>query len=205
MKRESRARQRAAATRHALLTAARSLVAELGLDAVTIQAITDRADVAVGSLYYHFGNRDELFRELVRTEGVLFTEEAEHFLADGADLAGAGVMLLAMTLNRGQTDPEWAGFIAAMADSEYWLEVGQAARLATLVQRGVDQGLLSVENIELAAEVVRVQIITFLRVLSGASDVTAEPTEMISLTLRTLGADEETIRRAPVAMAASNG
>ena len=92
-----------------------------------------------------------------------------------------------------------------MADSEYWLEVGQAARLATLVQRGVDQGLLSVENIELAAEVVRVQIIAFLRVLSGASDVTAEPTEMISLTLRTLGADEETIRRALVAMAASNG
>lgn len=47
-------------TRRALIVATQELLAEQG-PTVSVQAITDRADVGVGSLYNHFGDKETLF------------------------------------------------------------------------------------------------------------------------------------------------
>lgn len=53
-------------TRGALLRAAQGFLAE-GTSAVSIQEITDAADVGFGSFYNHFTSKDELFAEAVAT------------------------------------------------------------------------------------------------------------------------------------------
>jgi AcrR family transcriptional regulator len=54
--------QRAAATRDALLRAARELFAERGYSAVGTEQIVERAGVTRGALYHHFRDKRDLFR-----------------------------------------------------------------------------------------------------------------------------------------------
>ena len=58
----------AAATRRALLTAARELFASVGYDGTTVRAIADRAGVNQALLFRYFGNKEGLFAEAVQSE-----------------------------------------------------------------------------------------------------------------------------------------
>jgi AcrR family transcriptional regulator len=59
--------EQAAATRHAVLSAARDLFAEHGYAATSISAIAARAGVAVDTVYAAAGRKPALLRELVET------------------------------------------------------------------------------------------------------------------------------------------
>jgi AcrR family transcriptional regulator len=56
-----------APTRQRLLDATAELLAEGGYAAATVNALTARAGVAAGTLYRHFGSKEELFAELFQT------------------------------------------------------------------------------------------------------------------------------------------
>jgi len=53
-------------TRRALRDAAATLVIEKGYDAVTIQDITERADVGMGTFYLHFQHKEEVIWLVIR-------------------------------------------------------------------------------------------------------------------------------------------
>ena len=57
--------ERSAATRAALLAAARDLFAEHGFAATGREQIAERAGVTRGALYHHFGSKELLFRAVV--------------------------------------------------------------------------------------------------------------------------------------------
>ena len=61
----SRRERRKRATRDALLTAAQEVIAVKGVYLAVIEDITERADVAKGSFYQYFRNRDELLDVLL--------------------------------------------------------------------------------------------------------------------------------------------
>jgi len=48
----------------AILDAAEQLIAEQGMDAATMNAISERAGASIGSLYHFFPNREAIFQEL---------------------------------------------------------------------------------------------------------------------------------------------
>ena len=52
-------------TRTRLLDSAEQLFAERGIDATSLRAITTAAGANLASVNYHFGSKDELFREVV--------------------------------------------------------------------------------------------------------------------------------------------
>lgn len=54
-------------TRQRLIDATVELLAEGGYAAATVNALTARAGVAAGTLYRHFGSKEELFVEIFRT------------------------------------------------------------------------------------------------------------------------------------------
>jgi AcrR family transcriptional regulator len=62
----SRRHRRASATRQKLLTAARAIFAEKGLDLTRIDEITERADVGKGTFYYHFRTKDRIILEVIK-------------------------------------------------------------------------------------------------------------------------------------------
>jgi TetR/AcrR family transcriptional regulator of autoinduction and epiphytic fitness len=78
-KREAQARE----TRRSILEAAGALFVDTGYTATTMQAIADRAGVAVQTVYAVFGNKRELLRQLIENaitgddEPVPITERAE--------------------------------------------------------------------------------------------------------------------------------
>jgi len=74
-----RTRRRTLRTRRRLLEAALALFIEKGADAVTIEQITERADVGKGTFYRHFSSKDEVMEALVG-------QAVEHLVA----LIGAG-------------------------------------------------------------------------------------------------------------------
>lgn len=63
----SRRAERAAVTRHAVLTAARELFTERGYAATPVAAVAERAGVAVDTVYATAGRKPALMRELVET------------------------------------------------------------------------------------------------------------------------------------------
>jgi AcrR family transcriptional regulator len=76
--------ERKAATRSALLDAARATIAEQGLDGATTRRIAERAGVAHGTFFVHFADAGELVE-------ILLDEHLERVLDDVlASAAGAG-------------------------------------------------------------------------------------------------------------------
>jgi AcrR family transcriptional regulator len=65
-RKRSRQERRSGRTHAKLIDAARSVFSERGLDLTTVDDITERADLGRGTFYYHFGNKEELIRQMIR-------------------------------------------------------------------------------------------------------------------------------------------
>jgi AcrR family transcriptional regulator len=64
---QSRQQRRVNRTRRKLLDAARSVFADKGFDAATVDDITERADIGKGTFYYHFENRQDLIQTIIKS------------------------------------------------------------------------------------------------------------------------------------------
>jgi len=72
--------ERSAATRDALLRAAKELFAERGYAGAGRELVAERAGVTRGALYHHFPNKETLFRAVVE----LVEQESSHRIATAA-------------------------------------------------------------------------------------------------------------------------
>ena len=83
----SRRERRKQATREALLSAAQEVIAEKGVYLAVIEEITERADVAKGSFYQYFRDRDDLLHVILnrRLEELRAIVEATAFPRAGAE------------------------------------------------------------------------------------------------------------------------
>lgn len=73
-------------TRRKLMSAAKSIMAEKGLSATTVDEIAERADVGRGSFYYHFDAKDDLIRHAIEDLLDELTEKMSERCADLDDL-----------------------------------------------------------------------------------------------------------------------
>ena len=81
--RKNRAQLRAVRTHNKLLNAALMMFSEKGMDATTVEDITERADLGKGTFYRHFSTKEELMSALVQkaVDGLI---EEMHKSAAGA-------------------------------------------------------------------------------------------------------------------------
>ena len=81
---------KAARTRRRILDAAARLFAEKGYSVTTLREIAEAAELRDGSLYYHFGSKDELVDEVTRDGVARATEHIRGAIADlGANSSAA--------------------------------------------------------------------------------------------------------------------
>jgi AcrR family transcriptional regulator len=78
---ENRAERRKRHTRDQIKQAALDVMAERGYRSLTVQAITERADVGYGTFYLHFKDKDEIVAELLEDIGSVRMAELEIRLA----------------------------------------------------------------------------------------------------------------------------
>jgi len=62
-------------TRHNLIQAAGEIAAETGFSNVSMRAIAKRSGENIGSIHYHFGSKDNLFKEVIKKSLESWTDE----------------------------------------------------------------------------------------------------------------------------------
>ncbi|MFN8167693.1 MAG: TetR/AcrR family transcriptional regulator [Candidatus Nanopelagicales bacterium] len=133
-------------TRRALVDAARRILAEQGTTDVSIQEITDTADVGFGSFYNHFDTKADLFevavREVLEEYGAAL-DRACADLTDSAEIYAVGVR---MTGRLAVTRPAVAQVLVQVGMSYAWAEQGLAARALRDIRRAVDDGRFTLDD-----------------------------------------------------------
>lgn len=155
-----RTEARRRATRGQIVHAAHELIARGGYRDASIAAVAERAGIATGTVYRHFGSKAELFAEVFRTASqreVDATAAAARALGDGAPLAArlaAGVEAFTRRALRGRR-LAWA-LLAEPVDPAVEAERlvfrrAYAATFAALLEDGVRAGDIPPLNVDLAA------------------------------------------------------
>ena len=183
--------RRKARTRRALLEAARAIIAERGTTEVSIQEITDRADVGFGSFYNHFASKSELFEaavgEVLEAHGQLL-DQVTAGIDDPAEVFAVSVRATAGLV---ENQPATAK-ILVHAGLDYLVAAdGLAPRALRDVERAVEAGRFMVTTPFLAVASTTGCLLAYLQVRLHAPHLIGQDTadELAEQILRMLGVD----------------
>lgn len=181
--------RRKARTRRALIDAARRILAEQGTTDVSIQEITDAADVGFGSFYNHFESKAELFEvaasEVLEQYGAALDRACEG-LSDSAEIYAVGVR---MTARLALTQPGVARVLLEVGLSYLDVEQGLAPRALRDIERGIEAGRFTVANPSVALASTAGCVLAFLRMSLERPDAfdEADADALAEMLLRMLG------------------
>ena len=126
-------------TRARVIAATRSVLGERGFAGATTQTIAERAGVAQGVIFYHFGTMNDLFVEVIRTSTAERFARYSEVLEESKDVAS--LLGTVLTLFR---EDKASGHVDAVA--ELIAGAGAVPALRAEVRRETDQWLLLVEQ-----------------------------------------------------------
>jgi len=89
--------RRSRKTRRSLIDAARTLLEEQGVAALTVKAVTERADVGHGTFYHHFASTEAVLAAGIEESMREFSQELERSFADSSDKSWVLVASLSST------------------------------------------------------------------------------------------------------------
>ena len=142
----TRTDRRRAATRARLLGAARELFAEKGVGATRLGEITERADVAAGSLYNHFSDKDEivdtLLHEISEQQGAIVDE----LTADLDDSAAVVALAHRHFVRLATADPSFGALAIRLDASHRLMQQTLGPRALRDIQVGIETGRFKVDD-----------------------------------------------------------
>jgi len=89
--------RRSRKTRRALVDAARAILEEEGVPALTVKAVTERADVGHGTFYHHFPSTESVLSAAIEESMREFASEMERRFSDADDKAWVFVASMSST------------------------------------------------------------------------------------------------------------
>ena len=125
-------------------------MAERGVDGVTINEITEAADVGIGSFYNHFDSRESLHSAILEELFEEFADTLDRLVADVGDPAEAIAICVRHTVLRARREPLWGRFLLREGFSARMLSGGLGARLMRDIQDGIAkvlQGLTDLQQV----------------------------------------------------------
>ena len=126
-------------TRIRLLDAAFVLLAEKGMESVTINDITNAADVGFGSFYNYFDSKEGIFAALVEWLFEEFATALDHLASGLSDPAEVIAVSVRHTLLRACREPIWGQLLIREALSTRALSRGLGQRLLRDTERGISE------------------------------------------------------------------
>ena len=186
--------RRKAATRAALVRAAREVLMDTGAD-VSVQSITDRADVALGSFYNHFADKTAVFAAAA-TEALL---EFEDFLISKTEHIQPRTAMFAARMRlygrMRDSHPDIAAVITSQPPSADAAPHGYSLRALADAEAAVAEGELLPQDLDirLIAATGSLRHLMLLRQLDP--NIPAERVDdMVELLLVTFGVSSEHAR-----------
>ena len=157
-------------TRRQLVDAARRILVSRATTDVSIQDITDEADVGLGSFYNHFSSKAELFEvaagEALEEYGQLL-DESSAGLNDPAEIFALGVR---RTAGLARTQPAVAQILVQAGEAFLVSDRGLAPRARRDIQRGIDAGRFTVASADVALVATAGAVLTFVQVELASPD-----------------------------------
>ncbi|WP_240777384.1 TetR/AcrR family transcriptional regulator [Nonomuraea basaltis] len=189
----SRLERRKTRTRQALIDAARAFLARQGMAEVSIQELTEAADVGFGSFYNHFGSKDELFQaaigDVLEEHGQLL-DELTAGIEDPAEVFAASVRL---TGRLAATHPQIARILTRTGLPYIDSDKGLAPRALRDIRRAMEAGRFRVKNPHVALAGAGGSLLGFLQLWLEHPDLVDEnsPDELAEQVLRMFGMGQE--------------
>ncbi|AUT76802.1 TetR/AcrR family transcriptional regulator [Paraburkholderia hospita] len=137
--RHTRGARRKRETRDRMLDAAFGLVTQKGMDCVTINEITEAADVGFGSFYNHFESKEGIFVALVEWLSEEFANALDRLSGDLSDPAEVIAVCVRHTLMRAYREPVWGQLLIREGFSSRALSRGLGLRLLRDSERGISE------------------------------------------------------------------
>ncbi|MEX3691278.1 TetR/AcrR family transcriptional regulator [Paraburkholderia sp. BR14263] len=134
-------------TRVRLLNAAFVLVAEKGMDGVTISEITEAADVGFGSFYNHFDSKEGIFAALGDWLFDEFGKTLDHVVSGLSDPAEVIAVSVRHTLMRACREPVWGQLLIREGLSARALSRGLGQRLLRDTAQGISEKRFTVADV----------------------------------------------------------
>jgi AcrR family transcriptional regulator len=162
-------------TRVRLLGAALHLMAHRGVAGVTINEITEQADVGFGSFYNHFESKDAihaaLIDEVIGHYAVALDKLGDQ-LSDPAEKISASARY---TMLRGHEDPTWGRFVFQTSFSRDSMSEGLGRYLLQDIGNGVSAGRFTVGDLPSVYIAVGSTILGGLAAMSDQAEHNQEP------------------------------
>ncbi|MFJ1969354.1 TetR/AcrR family transcriptional regulator [Streptomyces sp. NPDC087903] len=181
--------RRRAATRQALIRAARQILAESGDTSVSIQAIAERADVGFGSFYNHFESKADLFDAAV-TEALdeygAAVDARVQDIDDPAELVSAGIRLSARMVN---SHPEIMEILRHRGLGQIHSERGLAPRALRDLEQGTASGRFQLDDPAVALSTLGGSLLGLLQLRYSRPDINIDEAaeNLAEMVLRMLG------------------
>ena len=181
-------REKRVRTRAQIVEAGATLMAERPLEALTVDAVVDAAGVAKGTFYYHFQSLEELAAAVGEKLGESFDELLAPARLGLRDPIARLSFAFTQFLEKAIADPVWARLVVQSAQAPTEFARSVRARLKTDLSEARAQGRLTMQDIELAADIV---FGIWLQVTRGTLQRQAAPDlvgRALDAVLRALGA-----------------
>ena len=181
-------REKRARTRAQIVEAGAMLLAERPLEALTVDAVVDAAGVAKGTFYYHFQSMDELAAAVGEKLGESFDELLAPARRSLRDPLARLSFAFTQFLEKATADPAWARLVVQSAQAPTEFARSVRANLKTDLDEARAHERLTVQDVELAADIV---VGIWLQVTRGTLQRRAAPDlpdRALDTVLRALGA-----------------
>ncbi|MFF4590916.1 TetR/AcrR family transcriptional regulator [Streptomyces sp. NPDC001388] len=166
--------RRKARTRAALIAAAQGFLAEQGRTDVSIQEITEAADVGFGSFYNHFTSKDELFDAAVALTLEQHGELLESVVGDLKDPAEIFAASVRLTGRLQRTHPQIARILVRTGMPYLTSDSGLAPRAMRDLRAAADDGRLDIDAPHTSVAMVGGALLGVLHLLETRPDLDAE-------------------------------
>lgn len=189
--------RRKAKTRSALVEAARRLFAEHGQARVSIQEITNAADVGFGTFYNHFASKAELFDVAIAETFDQHGAWLDELLKGETDPAVVFASSMRLTGRLLWTRPEMAQLMIRATGDLLHSGSGLAPRASRDIREAVDAGRFEVGDLQVALACAAGSLVGVLQMLGDAPMEAVERAtdEMVRNVLRMFGlSDDEATR-----------
>ena len=179
--RRARKRER---NRRAILAAAREVMAGKGIDEATMAEISDRADVALGSLYNHFRSKEELALAVIDAEIEGLAIRIEELTSEFPDPAMVFAFGVRTVIEQSTGNDRWRRLLGRPAVIAERFRIGFGPYATRDIRLAVDAGRYRVHDADLAWRLAVWAIIGFS---SAVCDGQAEPEQLAAAVVAVLG------------------
>ncbi len=181
-------RSRGKITRRAqLIQAARHLMSAKGVEATSIQEITDRADVGFGTFYNYFKSKEELAGVVMRETMEEFAGISDLIFSREQDPAIGLCMIQKAFLDRATSDPVWGWFVVRSHEISDAMSQSLPGIAGRHLQAASQAGRFKIKNVTAAERITRGALQTQMRSLLEGDADEASTDSIIELLLRVYG------------------